>query len=113
MEYDACSYTRSPERDLSVLRSSRGRDGRTSPWKTAGDEVADREKRRGSAVTWMVGPCWMRHEQLRVLLGDGWREPGLRRHGSCGDRGYPMKKTLYRLVVVAAAGSTFYTSTSD
>src|SRR5688572_16590181 len=61
----------------------------------------------------MVDSCGMRHQQLCVLLGDGWREPGLRGHGSRGDRGYSMKR-LYRFVtIVGAAGSTFYAPTSD
>ncbi len=35
---------------------------------------------------WSI-PCWRRHQELRLLLGHGRRESGLRRHGSSRHQG--------------------------
>ena len=39
-------------------------------------------ERRGRAVAAVVDPLGLRHDELRLLLGDGRREPGLHRHAS-------------------------------
>src|SRR4051812_19338428 len=51
----------------------------------------------------MVRAFGMRHVQLCVLLGDGWRESGLRGHGSGTSRGHAMRFAG----LVAAATATF------
>src|SRR6185312_7539006 len=65
------------------------------------DTPPRRARRRRRAVARLVDSLGLRHQPLRLLLGDGRREPGLRRHASRRHEGTEMTR-LTMLASVAA-----------
>ena len=67
--------------DIHLLQSPRGR-GRPAPDGSASADPPPRHAElRGRHFPVMVAPCRLRHLELHLHMGDGRREPGLRRHG--------------------------------
>src|SRR6185437_13706162 len=105
LEHDAVAHPCAAHRDLPLLRSRRRRGGDPPDGRARRDTPPRRARRRRRAVARLVDSLGLRHQPLRLLLGDGRREPGLRRHASRRHEGTEMT----RLTMTVAAAALFGT----